>query len=110
MAKKKKNLIPLLSGSTIAIIIFIWLAMPVIAGMFKIGEPAGPKIYPREMHKSLYKMGNNAAGNDELDFSFYKEWIYERPWFYGMKRTTIPQSKAEETWDSTKKWLHEATE
>ena len=110
MAKKKKNIIPIISGSGVVIIILIWLAMPVIAGMFKIGDPDGPKIYPREIHQSLFKMGHTAAGHGNPSPSFYKEWLYERPWFYGMERKVITQSNAEEAWKNTKEWINDATE
>jgi len=107
MAKKKKNKIPLITGSIVVIIILIWLALPVIAGMCKLGEPDGPKIYPAELHNSLYGLGHSAAGKGKPQASFFKSWLYERPWFYGMETRPIPQAQAEEMMKGTKSWFED---
>jgi len=92
-------------GTAIAILVVIWLLMPVLAGMFKLGEPEGPKIYPAKMHAALYRMGYGAAGHGTAHSSL-TSFMYERPWFYGMNAKPIPQAKAEELLDSTKKFFH----
>jgi hypothetical protein len=107
MAKKKKSMIPLISGSAVAVLIFIWLALPIIAGAFKIGESDGPKIYPKKLHIAFYGIGHSAAGHGETEDSYFKALIYERPWFYGMKRKLIPQAKAEDVIDGTKEWIED---
>jgi hypothetical protein len=99
MAKKKKNS-DILIGSIIVSLLMVWLALPVIAGLFKVGEPGGPKIYPEKLHITLYGLGYRAAGHGEPHSSI-SAWIYTRPWFYFMKPKPIPQEKAEAVTD----WL-----
>jgi len=90
---KKKNL-DVVIGSTVVGLLMLWLALPVIAGLCKIGEPEGPKIYPQGMHVALYGLGHRAAGRGEPHASV-TSWIYARPWFYFMDPKPIPQEKAE---------------
>ena len=101
MAKKKKKS-DVMVGSTVVGLIMLWLALPVIAGLFNIGAPDGPRIYPAGMHSSLFGLGYRAAGRGEPHSSM-TSWLYTRPWFYGMDPKPIPQDKAE----AVKEWLEE---
>ena len=94
MAKKKKKNSNIIVGSTVVGLIMLWLALPVIAGLFKIGEPDGPKIYPAGMHIALFGLGHRAAGRGEARSSI-TGWLYTRPCFYGMDPKPVPQDKAE---------------
>ena len=94
MAKKKKKDANIMIGSTVVGLIMLWLILPVIAGLFNIGEPDGPKIYPANMHSALYGLGHRAAGRGEPHSSM-TGWFYTRPWFYGMDPKPVPQDKAE---------------
>jgi len=96
--KKKKNL-DVSIGSSLVGLLMLWLALPVIAGFFKIGEPEGPKIYPKSLHINLYGLGHRAAGYGEPQASI-TAWLYARPWFYFVKPKPIPQEKVEavDTW------------
>ena len=102
MAKKKKRNSNVMTGSIVVGLIMLWLIMPVIAGLFYIGEPDGPKIYPADMHTALYGLGYRAAGRGEPHASI-TAWIYTRPWFYGMNSTPVPQEKTE----AVREWFKE---
>ena len=108
MAKKKKKSNHIALFGTIFAVVGIWLTLPVIAGMFQIGEPAGPKIYPAPLHHSLYNLGATAAGHGKAHQSL-TSFFYERPWFYGMKKRTIIEVETEAAWDKvsgkTDKWM-----
>ena len=92
--KQKKKNSNVMVGSTVVGLIMLWLALPVIAGLFHVGEPAGPRIYPSGLHVALYGLGYRAAGHGEPHSSM-NSWFYTRPWFYGMQPKPVPQDQAE---------------
>ena len=104
MAEKKGGKIKIYTIA--ATLLILYLTVPVIAGMLKIGDMEGPRVYPAKLHEALYKMGYGAAGHGTAPTPVIDNMLYERPLFYGMKRKLIPQTKAEELLDKTKHWLH----
>ena len=103
--RKRKSNSDAMIGSTIVGLIMLWLSLPVIAGLFKIGEPNGPKIYPVRLHTALYGLGYRAAGHGEPHSSI-NSWFYVRPWFYGMRPKAVPQEEAEAVRDWIRKQCH----
>ncbi len=100
--KSKKNKSNMMVGSTVVGLIMLWLILPVIAGLFKIGEPDGPRIYPASMHRAIYSLGHRAAGRGEAHSSL-SSTFYTRPWFYGMTPKPLAQEKGEQF----KKWFND---
>jgi len=74
----------------VAIVVFVvslYLSLPVIAGIFRIGNVAGPKPYPVDLHRALYGLGWALGGNEALDGKPRMGWwmqMKDRPWFYGL--------------------------
>ncbi len=66
------------------LIFFVYLALPFIAGLLKIGNRWGPKIYPLEFHQFAYGMAwlKTSSGSDKprIGWWFKPE---NRPLFYG---------------------------
>jgi len=78
MAGKVK--LALLMGITV-----LYFILPLIAGVFEIGDRWGPKIYPIALHAPLYKAGwkvTHFNGKKPLIGFWYKREY--RPWFYGL--------------------------
>ena len=64
----------------------VYLAAPVFAGAFEIGDRWGPRIYPIALHEPLYKIGwalatHKEEGKPHMPYWAKAEW---RPLFYGM--------------------------
>lgn len=70
--------------SSLALVAVAYLSGPIVAGVFSIGNRAGPKIYPQALHEWLYLFAWEASSHDEgkprLPAVFRSE---HRPWFYG---------------------------
>ena len=66
-------------------IIFLYLIMPFVSGLFEFGDRMGPKIYPVKLHEALYRLGWSLGKHDgskpRIEFWVRPE---NRPWFYGM--------------------------
>ncbi len=76
----------LLLWSSPCAIVAIYLSGPIVAGVFGIGNRAGPKIYPQGLHEVLYRIAwefssHHPQGKPRLIYVFRPE---NRPWFYGM--------------------------
>ena len=107
MAKKKKNkFLRFISWSLLFFIILTWIALPLFAGLFAVGEPDGPKIYPVKMHEYFYRIGYAAAGRGTARKSL-SSYFYERPWFYFLHTRSIPKAEGERVINSTKEWVDE---
>lgn len=67
----------------ISLVLGLYIAMPIIAGVAAIGDRRGPRIYPEAMHAALYligwEMGNHEAMKPRLPID-----PPARPWFYGL--------------------------
>jgi hypothetical protein len=68
------------------VLAIMYVAAPVVAGAFGIGDRWGPQIYPTSFHEPLYRIGWNMTtwhedGKPRIDFRQQPEW---RPWFYGL--------------------------
>ncbi len=67
----------------------IYLALPLAAGFFSVGNKLGPKIYPVGLHTALYTIGWEMNGSPERQrhgkprVGFWCERA-DRPWFYGL--------------------------
>jgi hypothetical protein len=59
--------------------------MPFIAGLLGSNNPSGPKIYPSMLHELGYSAGRFIAFRKSPP----KTPLYDRPWFYCMKRDLI---------------------
>ena len=68
----------------VVIILILYLAGPLIAGLFGIGDREGPRIYPIEYHAQLYKITYSMSHTDKPRIPFDSG---ERPLFYGLPRT-----------------------
>jgi hypothetical protein len=79
-SRRRKSLL----ASSLALIALAYLSGPIIAGIFGIGNRAGPKIYPQGLHELLYIIAWESSSHDEgkprLPAAFRAEY---RPWFYG---------------------------
>lgn len=64
------------------IILIIYLAMPIVAGVYEIGNRSGPILYPSDVHAELYLIGWEAAGNEGKPREPFGH--PPRPWFYGL--------------------------
>lgn len=70
-------------GGIIAALLFLYLLAPVNAGYNAFGDRYGPKIYPLEVHHTLYDIGFILRCGYILKHDiFWKE--EDRPWIYGM--------------------------
>jgi hypothetical protein len=69
----------------VAVLAIGYLSGPIIAGVFGLGNRAGPKIYPQALHEFLYgvawESSSHVDGEPRLPAVFRSEF---RPWFYGM--------------------------
>lgn len=79
-------------------VIGIYLALPFAAGVLKIGERAGPALYPEVYHELAYRIGYSLAGHGKPRVSFYGQ-LYRTPLFYGFKPDLISESEAQEIFD-----------
>jgi hypothetical protein len=70
----------------IAAALILYLAGPLIAGLFGVGERDGPRIYPREYHTALYMTTYEMMRNEKPRLSI-EAGETERPLFYGLPRT-----------------------
>jgi len=64
--------------------LILYLAGPLIAGFFGIGDREGPRIYSRGFHTVLYKITYAVNHNDKPRISSDPG---DRPLFYGLPRT-----------------------
>jgi hypothetical protein len=73
-----------LLASSLALVAIAYLSGPIVAGIFGIGNRAGPKIYPQGLHELLYiiawESSSHHEGKPRLPAVFRPEY---RPWFYG---------------------------
>lgn len=63
-----------------------YLAAPIAAGIFEIGDKWGPRLYSTKVHSDLYYLGwsmTSHRDNKPRIGVLYKPEL--RPWFYGMK-------------------------
>lgn len=64
----------------------LYLAAPLIAGLFGIGDREGPRIYAREYHTALYRITYSMTHDDKPRI-LWDAGESERPLFYGLPRT-----------------------
>jgi hypothetical protein len=62
----------------------LYLAGPLIAGLFGIGDRDGPRIYASEYHTALYRITYSMTHDDKPRIAWDAG---ERPLFYGLPRT-----------------------
>ena len=81
MQTKTKKILVSVAAAAIA----LYLIMPIVAGIFEIGNRWGPKIYPIWLHETLYmiawEMSSHEGGKPRIGVWYREEY---RPWFYGM--------------------------
>ena len=67
----------------IVLIVVVYIAMPLRAGVAGIGDRRGPRIYPEFLHEQLYLLGwesgEHMATKPRLSID-----PPPRPWFYGL--------------------------
>jgi len=74
----------------LVLLALVYLALPVAAGFFKVGDQDGPRIYHESHHSLLYTFGYELA-NDNKEPNASVFWLLtNRPWFYGMDRQQKP--------------------
>ena len=66
-------------GMIFVALVMIYFTLPVLAGKFEIGEKEGPRLYPVELHKTLYDWGWGRSHETE---GLPASEIKDRPWFY----------------------------
>lgn len=69
----------------VVIAVILYLAGPIIAGLFGIGDRDGPRIYSSEYHTALYIASYEAVRNEKPRISLDHD-KFERPVFYGLPR------------------------
>ena len=69
---------------SIAIALVLYLAGPLIAGLFGIGERDGPRIYPSQYHSALYISAYEEVRGEKPRLNIDQD--LERPLFYGFPR------------------------
>lgn len=66
-----------------------YVALPIIAGAFEIGDRLGPRIYPPGLHDALCRIGwemtDHQAVKPRIPFHHGSK---VRPWFYGLDAST----------------------
>lgn len=81
MTKRRRVLLLLALGTTLG----VYLGGPIVAGIFEIGNRAGPKLYPMGLHETLYEIAWECSEHEgtkpRIAAVFDKS---KRPWFYGM--------------------------
>ena len=81
VATRKRKLVL----ASLAVLALAYLAGPVVAAIFEIGNRAGPKLYPESLHETIYMLTWELTPHEEnkprLPAVFRSEY---RPWFYGM--------------------------
>ena len=71
--------------TTILILLLLYMLLPFAAGIFEIGDRAGPKIYPVSYHEAVYDIGRNLIKpNSKKQHSWFGFKKKERPWFYSI--------------------------
>ena len=70
---------------SIAIVLILYLAGPLIAGLLGIGERDGPRIYPSDYHSALYIIAYEEVRGEKPRLNIDQD--LERPLFYGFPRT-----------------------
>ena len=78
MKIKKKMVVAL-------ILLAAYIAAPIFAGVFEIGDRMGPRLYPVGLHENLYSLGWKLSSHQESKprvAPWFKSEL--RPWFYGM--------------------------
>ena len=68
--------------------LLLYLAGPLLAGLFGIGDREGPRIYPRAYHTALY-MTTYEMVRDEKPRLSIEASETQRPLFYGLRRTQV---------------------
>ncbi|QYY36648.1 hypothetical protein [Ruficoccus sp. ZRK36] len=71
----------------------LYLAGPLIAGYWRIGERDGPVFYHAELHSILYQLAYDESIDGKPRISYYRPGLYERPLFWGLPLR--PKPKAE---------------
>ena len=71
--------------ATGAAMLVLYVLGPVIAGALGWGLRTGPVIYPETFHESLYIPAHELV-RDEKPRLGMDEWMYRRPFFYGLPR------------------------
>lgn len=61
----------------------VYLVLPLLAGVFAIGDRRGPRVYPASFHEPLYVIGWEVAGRDGKP-RVLGRGASPRPWFYGL--------------------------
>jgi hypothetical protein len=72
-----------------------YLSGPFVAGALRIGDRAGPALYPKSLHSGIYIVAHEVSHNEKprepLD-----GWLYRRPLFYGLSRRLKSQNDRQE--------------
>ena len=92
--KKMKKYWKLIVGLAVGCLLTAYLSGPIFAGSRQIGDRLGPRIYPRGLHESLFIIAHESAHNIKPRVSIDSQ-LYNRPWFYGQRRTPKSKEKRE---------------
>lgn len=76
----------------LACLVVAYVAGPVVAGATRTGDREGPVLYPAGFHAALYIIGHEAAFR-EKPRQPADQWMYRRPWFYGLPRRLKPEAE-----------------
>ena len=64
---------------------FLYYCGPISAGFFEIGDSAGPRLYPEDLHTRMYVFAYEARTGQKPERSA-RNVLYDRPLFYGQDR------------------------
>lgn len=90
--------------TVVAISVSIYLLLPVLAGVFAIGNRWGPKVYYLELHQILYtvgwEIGSHQGSKPRVGYWWKK---VNRPVFYGLHSDNDRVLSKEEFFEMIKK-------
>lgn len=81
MTMRRRTVVLVTLGTTLG----VYLSGPIVAGIFEIGNRAGPKIYPMGLHEALYRIGWACSEHNGIKPRLIHVFDEsKRPWFYGV--------------------------
>jgi hypothetical protein len=70
----------------LAIAAVFYFELPILAGVFAIGDREGPRIYSSSYHSLLYMTGYELVRDEKPRLGVDESSKFERPLFYGLPR------------------------
>ena len=64
------------------VVAITYVVLPVLAGVYEIGDRRGPRIYPESFHSQLYLIGWEMTDHSEGKPRLRAHDTTTRPWFY----------------------------